>query len=67
MKSRTIHTRSEEETIALGERLAAELPAEDCRAVDWQLGRWENNDREGHREGAWEQRIRMKFRARLLL
>ena len=27
MKSRTIHTHSEEETIALGERLAAELPA----------------------------------------
>ncbi len=27
MKSRTIHTRSEEETVALGETLAAELPA----------------------------------------
>ena len=27
MKSRTFHTQSEEETIALGEKLAAELPA----------------------------------------
>lgn len=28
MKSRTFHTQSEEETIALGERLAGELPAQ---------------------------------------
>ena len=28
MKSRTFHTQSEEETIALGEKLAAELPAQ---------------------------------------
>ncbi len=35
MKSRTFHTESEEETIALGERLAAELPS---RAVVLLIG-----------------------------
>ena len=38
MKSRIFHTSSEEETIALGERLAAELPAEAVVLLIGQLG-----------------------------
>src|SRR3984885_9466281 len=38
VKSRTYHTESEEETIALGEKLAAELPAQAVVLLMGQLG-----------------------------